>query len=226
MKQTEGSRDFTAPALKTAPVFGGIAGIISADPTESDPAADGNAPSLSSASRREAGELQDMYRRTLAAYWAAQPGELKADECIEDIFAGGDGWGDRHKPYPSAMLQVEKPMAGRMADGMGAREDSSRSSDSSPGPFHRKDKHHVRVASGESLFHRTTDNRPRSNGQGAVKKGDVGQIGSGGGVKGRASLEQQARQLKAGAEEQGQKHVREVDELEIRDDLRSWRLPT
>lgn len=40
-----------------------------------------------------------MYRRTLAAYWAAQPGELKADECIEDIFAGGTGWGDREKPY-------------------------------------------------------------------------------------------------------------------------------
>ena len=56
------------------------------------------APSLTSKSR-EAGELQDMYRRTLAAYWSAQPGELKADECIEDIFAGGDGWGDREKPY-------------------------------------------------------------------------------------------------------------------------------
>jgi hypothetical protein len=40
-----------------------------------------------------------MYRRTLAAYWSAQPGELKADECIEDIFSGGDGWGDREKPY-------------------------------------------------------------------------------------------------------------------------------
>ena len=57
-------------------------------------------PSLSTKSR-ETGELQDMYRRTLAAYWSAQPGELKADECIEDIFAGGDGWGDREKPYDS-----------------------------------------------------------------------------------------------------------------------------
>ena len=55
-------------------------------------------PSLSAGSR-EAGELQDMYRRSLAAYWSAQPGELKADECIEDIFSGGDGWGDREKQY-------------------------------------------------------------------------------------------------------------------------------
>lgn len=33
----------------------------------------GHMPSLSSKSR-ETGELQDMYRRTLAASWAAQPG--------------------------------------------------------------------------------------------------------------------------------------------------------
>jgi hypothetical protein len=41
---------------------------------------------------REAGELQDMYRRALAASWGAQAGELPPDQCIEDIFAGGDGW--------------------------------------------------------------------------------------------------------------------------------------
>ena len=35
-----------------------------------------------------------MYRRALAASWAAQPGELQADECIEDIFVGGDGMGN------------------------------------------------------------------------------------------------------------------------------------
>jgi hypothetical protein len=42
----------------------------------------------------EARELQDMYRRTLAASFAAQAGELPADECIESIFAGGSGWRD------------------------------------------------------------------------------------------------------------------------------------
>lgn len=34
-----------------------------------------------------------MYRQTLAASWAAQTGELRADEVIEDIFGGGSGWG-------------------------------------------------------------------------------------------------------------------------------------
>lgn len=33
-----------------------------------------------------------MYRQTLAASWAAQTGEFRADEVIEDIFGGGSGW--------------------------------------------------------------------------------------------------------------------------------------
>lgn len=41
---------------------------------------------------RDHGELQDMYRRTLAASWAAHADELPADQCLEDIFNGGDGW--------------------------------------------------------------------------------------------------------------------------------------
>ena len=40
----------------------------------------------------DTGAKQEMYRRTLAASWQLIPGELNADECIEDIFAGGDGW--------------------------------------------------------------------------------------------------------------------------------------
>jgi hypothetical protein len=79
-----------------------------------------DAPSLSSKSR-EAGELQDMYRRTLAAYWSAQPGELKADECIEDIFAGGDGWGDREKPYSQ---QRGQPMRFGVGDSSGSPSES------------------------------------------------------------------------------------------------------
>ncbi|KAF2020614.1 hypothetical protein BU24DRAFT_416282 [Aaosphaeria arxii CBS 175.79] len=98
MKQTEGDKNFISPPLRTAQVFSGIAGIVSGD--QVDPEETGVTSSLNSRTQ-ETGELQDMYRRTLAAYWSAQPGELKADECIEDIFAGGTGWGDREKPYES-----------------------------------------------------------------------------------------------------------------------------
>lgn len=36
MKQIDGERNFTAPPLKTAPVFGGIAGIMSGEQAEQD----------------------------------------------------------------------------------------------------------------------------------------------------------------------------------------------
>jgi hypothetical protein len=41
---------------------------------------------------RDATEIQDLYRCTLAASWARLPTELPADECIEEIFSGGNGW--------------------------------------------------------------------------------------------------------------------------------------
>lgn len=61
-----------SPPLRTAPVFGGIAGIMSQEASDAIDGLD-QMPSLSSKSR-ETGEMQDMYRRVLAASWVAQPG--------------------------------------------------------------------------------------------------------------------------------------------------------
>jgi hypothetical protein len=97
MLQIEGERNFVAPPLKTAPVFGGIAGFVANDalnePVDAAtlPPTTTHVPSISNKSR-DVAELQDMYRRALAASWASPPGELPADQCIEDIFAGGDGF--------------------------------------------------------------------------------------------------------------------------------------
>lgn len=95
LKQVDGERNYVAPPLKTAPVFGGIAGFVANDalePVDTLPdSSSARVPSVSNKSR-DVSELQDMYRRALAASWAAQPGELPADQCIEDIFAGGDGF--------------------------------------------------------------------------------------------------------------------------------------
>ncbi|KAI8239576.1 hypothetical protein K4K55_001736 [Colletotrichum sp. SAR 10_96] len=88
MKQLDGDKGYSAPPLRTAPVFGGIAGIMAGEQVEQDDA--GQIPTM--AKSRDASEVQDMYRRALAASWSCQPGELPADECIEDIFSGGDGW--------------------------------------------------------------------------------------------------------------------------------------
>ncbi|KAI0883974.1 N-terminal C2 in EEIG1 and EHBP1 proteins-domain-containing protein [Annulohypoxylon maeteangense] len=113
MVQIDGERNYIAPALKTAPMFGGIAGIMTGTGNDQQiqveaPSEDGsptssnrnnNPPGPTSLSKsRDASELQDMYRRALAASWACQPGELPADECIEDIFSGGDGWSDTTRP--------------------------------------------------------------------------------------------------------------------------------
>ncbi|KAF1958333.1 hypothetical protein CC80DRAFT_490931 [Byssothecium circinans] len=191
MRQTEGDKNFIAPPLKTAQVFSGIAGIVSGEQGDSEDL--GSTPSLSVGSR-EAGELQDMYRRTLAAYWTAQPGELKADECIEDIFAGGDGWGDREKPYDSHADRT------RFVSG-----DSS-------GSVSESDTRHTRGSSiGQRKSHETL--RP-----GIVPAPSPS-------VRGRGSLEQQAHQMKAEAERKRHKPHHEVDEFDVRENLRSWRIP-
>lgn len=117
MVQIDGERTFVAPPLKTAPMFGGIAGIMTGSeqiqvepPSEDGSVAGGNNNNNNNSNNtagalgksRDASELQDMYRRSLAASWACQPGELPADECIEDIFSGGDGWSDRTRPPKTA----------------------------------------------------------------------------------------------------------------------------
>jgi hypothetical protein len=149
-------------------------------------------PSLNTKSR-EAGELQDMYRRTLAAYWSAQPGELKADECIEDIFAGGDGWGDREKPY-DYQQRGTRFLTGDTGGSMGENE-----------------RRHSRSASISRKSHET------------LRPGDV-MANASGSVRGRGSLEQQAHQMKVEAERKRHRPHYEVDEFELRPDLRSWHL--
>lgn len=122
--QLDGERAYTVPPLKTAgAVFGGgilggggggrgnadefaqhaslpeqdaanLSAAFNPDRGGAGDAAGGgnNSSSRDAAAARH--EAQDVYRRALAASWACQPGELPADECIEDIFSGGDGFGE------------------------------------------------------------------------------------------------------------------------------------
>ncbi|OMP86991.1 hypothetical protein BK809_0007077 [Diplodia seriata] len=195
MRQIDGDRDYIAPSLKNAQVFGGIAGIIAGEQVEGDES--GHLPTLSKNSRAD-GELQDMYRRTEIAFWAAQPGELRADECIEDIFSGGDGWGG-----------IE---AKQMGDRLGVEADSTSLSDSgSRSPLRG--------------WHRTTPSQGSNKSQDTLKKVRMAGHERGLSIRGRASLEQQANQMKAEAQLARPRPANEVDELDVRDDLRSWSLP-
>ncbi|MCJ1228579.1 hypothetical protein MMC12_005240 [Toensbergia leucococca] len=201
MKQTEGDRNYTAPPLKTAPVFGGIAGIMTAEQGEPDDL--GHMPSMSTKTR-EIGEQQDMYRRTLAASWAAQAGELPADLCIEDIFAGGDGWGPiKSGGSPSDM----KSMDGSMSDLGGAGGDK------------RNVQGHTRKT---SAFGRHSENKTKSHVRVNSKGSHVPSVP--GGVSGRRSIEQQIQSSSEETEGQGYRLLNEVDELSAREDLRSWEI--
>lgn len=100
MRHLEGDKNFAAPPLKSALVFGGIAGIMNAEQGDSaDNDSNGHIPSLTSKTR-DLSELQDMYRRTLAAAWSCSAGELAPDRLVEDIFAGGDGGNMLPPPSP------------------------------------------------------------------------------------------------------------------------------
>ncbi|KAK3117371.1 hypothetical protein LTR53_001361 [Teratosphaeriaceae sp. CCFEE 6253] len=236
MQHTDGTRDYIAPPLRTAPVFGGIAGIMSAEANNSsnnnngkgnhtttapgsahgangstdafpDPSA--SLPTLST-TNREMGEMQDMYRRTLAAYWASAPGELRADECIEDIFSGGDGWGKSGHPpaifdtddgKPHEQQQPTKP---------------SGSGSSTPNPDAR---HHGRNPLSRAGSGGGGGNR---GGRDAGSGGDAARgLVSVGGGKTMAYGSKHPKRSKATMPPR-MKGAGEVDEFDIREDLRSW----
>ncbi|KAH8908230.1 hypothetical protein BR93DRAFT_927269 [Coniochaeta sp. PMI_546] len=125
MIQIDGERNYVAPPLKTAPVFGGIAGLMAsgdaagsleppADMMSAGPGPGGGdgVPEPLAGKSRDLYEIQDMYRRSLAASWACQPGEMPADECIEDIFSGGDGFHDdaKKKHHQQQQQQQQQPL--------------------------------------------------------------------------------------------------------------------
>ncbi|KAI0449457.1 N-terminal C2 in EEIG1 and EHBP1 proteins-domain-containing protein [Xylaria acuta] len=128
MVQADGERNYVAPPLKSATMFmGGISSILAGASEQSaseveDPG--GAPPSISKS--RDTAEAQDMYRRALAASWDCHPGELHADECIEDIFAGGNGW--RDGIAKKSRSHTESPNPDR-TDSSGSASPSTTSSD-------------------------------------------------------------------------------------------------
>ena len=153
-----------------------------------------------SSKAQESGKLQDMYRQNLAASWAMQAGELPPDKCIEDIFAGGDGWGEGGAPQSGLEGDSEEDLRTLRA-GRG---------------------HHVRGSSGSTLKPMTAARRKDGEkGEHAAGRGDVGGGGGHAAVSGRTSIEQQVA-----ARQDGNKGrsimANEVDEFVEREDLRSW----
>lgn len=268
MRLIEGEKNFVCPPLRTAQVFSGIAGIVSGEQGDAEEA--GTMPSLTAHSR-DTSELQDMYRRTLAAYWSAQPGELKADECIEDIFAGGDGWGDREKPYSHSHSHSQydhshshdydrgnlqsQPSIRFHKSHNGSTSASASTSDSDGRGSLREHSHghhlhmhmHTRMPSlrkshetlrpGDASRRSRSGSRSRSrsgsfqnmggmSAMGIRRMGSQGSVmGTLGSVRGRGSLEQEAKSMAKAAERENRRPCYEVDEFEAREDLKSWVVP-
>ena len=160
----------------------------------------GHLPSLSSKSREQS-SLQDMYRRTLAAYWTAQPGELAADECIEDIFAGGDGWGNQGKSLPSS----DRAQSSHPTHHGG---DNSRKHHDAKSNFaewlekNKEERHHERHSSGESTM------RTRSDKRREAKDRRMGHPG-----------EDFSKDMEGS---DGRRGRFEFEEEDVREDLKSW----
>lgn len=157
-------------------------------------------PSISSKTR-EVGKLQDMYRKTLAASWAAQEGELPADECIEDIFAGGDGWG-------KALKKTRKVTKPSRSSTDGEESDADRTTLKA---HHRNTSStHAKHASSKSKGYLRTSSRSNN-------KSDSG-------ISGRASIEQQIQSSSTDTTAPTGRRADEIDEFTAREDLRSWEI--
>lgn len=220
MKQLDGDTNFIAPPLKSAMVFGGIAGIVSAETGEGDDM--GHMPSITSKTR-ELSELQDIYRRTLAATWACQAGELPPDKLVEDLFAGGDG-GRMHPPTA--------PAPRRWLDAtMTAGRDGSRSSGSSDAesrrtvtPQHRPHNLSPDAARQGHGHHGHGHGHQRGGRSGNMENGSSSQGSYSSTVSGRPSIGQQTRQASKDHRSRGQSSFAPVSEFDVRDDLRSWEI--
>jgi len=169
-------------------------------------------PTLDNKSREADEQLRELYRRTLAAEWSCQPGEMSADRCIEDIFAGGDGWGSRvddqdDSPTSDRLMPTDYSASLSDSETRSTLKNGSKQRNWS-GLFSRR--HHKRRSVPE-----------RIDREEVLRMRDTSH-----GVKGRGSFDHQVVEMKADSEKEHSRHAHDLDEFEIRDDLRCWYLPS
>lgn len=154
-----------------------------------------------------------MYRTALSASWAAQAGELPPDKCIEDIFAGGTGWGLKDKQD-----EVPNPRLHRLAGDQNAHFADYERWLNSKKNLHRK-------ASGSSLASRSAplgkpggckDRKSNEQGDLRVAMNDAS-VGMG--------LRPASSDSNTVGRRRGFKFVTEVNEFDARDNLVSWQIP-
>ncbi|KAJ5130909.1 uncharacterized protein N7515_006948 [Penicillium bovifimosum] len=199
IRQLEGDRNFTTPQLKSATVFGGIAGVVHSTEQPIDPDEVGRLAHMDTKSG-ELTDMQDMYRRTLAASWSSRAGDLPADRLIEELFCGSACWNnDAHSA--NAELPAERHRVSLLTPEAVPRQSRSGKVLSSSFEHRRKS---------------TSSNRSRSSSKTADSLAALGHPKKGG------SIEQQ---LYEGVKNRAWKTSdtsNELSEFAVREDLRSW----
>ncbi|CAN6611202.1 hypothetical protein TRVA0_004S03752 [Trichomonascus vanleenenianus] len=114
LKQIKGPTDYRVPPLSAPQIFGDITGVMDEHKTRTAGAARGAASAAASvatahgtgaasaASAAARRRVSKMYHKTYAVSWDPSPHDLTPDDCIEDIFAGGDGLGTIQEPEHSS----------------------------------------------------------------------------------------------------------------------------
>ncbi|OAL21594.1 hypothetical protein AYO22_07990 [Fonsecaea multimorphosa] len=212
MRQTEGDTNFIAPPLRSAMVVGGIAGVLTTEAGEGD-----DIPSITSKTR-ELSEAQDIYRRTLAATWACQAGELPPDKLIENLFAGGNGGPRPHSSGNKASnQQQQKPQQQQQRPPFGSREENGSSSS--------EHEHRRPVTPRQLLTPQVAagGQSPRyGHRRGSSRDSPTLQTVAAGAVSGRSSIEQQVHASQKELRRRDHTNNHEFTEFDLRDDLRSW----
>lgn len=199
-------------------------------------------PSISKG--RDVAEIQDLYRRTLAASWSRLSSELTADKCIEDIFSGGNGWRTNLDSHSTA--DTDEDDNNLDGEGAEANQNTLRPSD-----FRRltaQYQHHHHAGHSNQGRHgrthsassdRTTSTVTGRRGAAAKKGVRIARPNPAAAEDGRESYDDDAASLApalgvgSGSSDGDRRsdvaelprRVRELSESELRDDLVAWKLP-
>ncbi|EAW08171.1 N-terminal C2 domain-containing protein [Aspergillus clavatus NRRL 1] len=194
MRQIDGDKNFTTPPLRSAAVFAGIAGVVSAEQGEHDDL--GRLPSIHTQSR-EVADMQDMYRRTLAASWLSGTDDIPADKLIEELFATGSCGNDDYN-HPRSRWSGEYQHELRPDSYTDTRQ--TRSGNRLSPSFERRPK------SSSSQFRNEIKGSNTSSGS----------------TRKTGSIQNQLYDNPNGKSWRGRSEADEVSEFDVREDLRSW----
>ena len=191
-----GGTDCVRPPLKSAMAFSGIAGVVSPEQGERDELSGGPMPSINTKSS-EAADMQDLYRRTLAASWNSHSTDLPADKLVEDLFAGGTAWDNG----------TDDTRSSRLDDSLRVSESPGVGTDFNPARLSPGFERHSKSPSGSRLNLQTDGKHPGLN----ARRG--------------GSIEQQIYDNPRTKGFKSRTPENEVSEFDVRENLRSWEIP-